>query len=114
MKKIILAVLVCVTCLGGFSVKADGIVDDAASTTVVNGKVTDRNTGEGLAGARILVKETGLRIYSDFEGNFVINNLRPGTYSLEVELISYHAEGVDEVAVSAGCVSTLNIEVDPQ
>lgn len=114
MKKTILLMLMCAFSAINFSAKADGVNDQPVSTSVVNGKVTDRMSGESLAGAVVLVKETGLRIYTDFDGNFVINNLAPGTYSLQVELISYQPEGVNSVSVTAGSASFLSIEVDPQ
>lgn len=56
-------------------------------TVDVKGSVIDKNSKEHLAGAAIFID--GAKYYSDLEGNFAISNLRPGKYTLRVELISY-------------------------
>jgi hypothetical protein len=61
---------------------------DNKATVSVSGTVTDRNTGEALAGVMIRVGENGTAVYSDFEGNFEIT-VAPGEYTLTTKLISY-------------------------
>jgi len=54
-------------------------------TVQLTGFVADNNN-EALAGASIYVD--GKRLYSDFDGNFSAD-IKPGTYQIRVELISY-------------------------
>lgn len=46
---------------------------------MVNGKVTDASTGEGLPGVSIVVKGTSTGIISDLNGNYSINIPNPNT-----------------------------------
>ena len=53
----------------------------------LTGSVVDEKNHEALAGAAIVVD--GKKYYSDLDGNFAINGVKPGKYSVVVELISY-------------------------
>ncbi len=53
----------------------------------LTGLVVDEKNQEALAGAAIVVD--GKKYYSDLDGNFAIRNVKPGRYSVAVELISY-------------------------
>lgn len=61
-----------------------------ATGSILEGKVTDKGTGEGLAGAKITVVETGAVVYSDFDGNFTIKGLKEGVnYTFEISSLGY-------------------------
>ena len=51
------------------------------------GSVVDEKNKEALAGATIVIE--GKKYYSDLDGNFSIRDVKPGSYRLLVELISY-------------------------
>lgn len=53
----------------------------------LTGSVVDIKNHEALAGVAIVVD--GKKYYSDLDGNFAINDVKPGRYSVVVELISY-------------------------
>lgn len=53
----------------------------------VTGFILDSESKESLAGAAITVD--GNKYYSDLDGNYIISNLKPGKYTVKVELISY-------------------------
>ena len=53
----------------------------------LTGSVVDEKNHEALAGAAIVVDEK--KYYSDLDGNFAIDGVKPGRYSVVVELISY-------------------------
>jgi hypothetical protein len=61
---------------------------DTNAPVSISGTVTDRNTGEALAGVLIKIGESGTSVYSDFEGNFEVM-VTPGDYVLSSSLISY-------------------------
>ncbi|NOZ47338.1 MAG: carboxypeptidase-like regulatory domain-containing protein [Chlorobi bacterium] len=64
------------------------------TTVNVTGKVIDRMTGEALTGVKIEVPGTSSIIYTDFDGNFIIKDLKPGVYEVESSLISYYSKKV--------------------
>lgn len=59
----------------------------------LTGTVMDKKSSEALAGATIVVD--GKKHYADFDGNFVISDVKPGKYELQVELISYEPATVE-------------------
>ncbi|MDQ7052500.1 MAG: carboxypeptidase-like regulatory domain-containing protein [candidate division KSB1 bacterium] len=56
----------------------------------IKGKVTDSSTGDGLPGANVLIEGTTLGAASDAQGNFVIYNVPPGTYTVKATYIGYN------------------------
>jgi outer membrane cobalamin receptor len=65
----------------------------------ITGMVTDRETGETLYGANILVKGTVLGAASGADGRFSIPFLKPGVYQLEVTMMGYKKEIMVHVEV---------------
>lgn len=60
---------------------------EMGQTLQLTGSVVDEKNQEALAGAAIVLD--GKKYYSDLDGNFAINEVKPGRYSVGVELISY-------------------------
>ena len=58
----------------------------------VTGTVTDASTGDGLAGANVVVGGTALGAAADEDGYFVIENIPDGTYTLTASVIGYHTQ----------------------
>ena len=56
---------------------------------VLNGTVADENSGEALVGVEIKIEGTDLKTYTDFDGNFSFENVKPGEYKLVTNYISY-------------------------
>jgi hypothetical protein len=71
------------------SVAVPASVSAAAVTTVVSGKITDKLSGEALAGVEVQLLDTNLKAYTDFDGNFEFKNVTPGAHAVKVGLISY-------------------------
>ena len=67
----------------------DGNPEGLVTTTQMTGKVIDMATGETLAGVTVELDGTGKSVFSDFDGNFTFENLKPGEYNLILSLISY-------------------------
>ncbi len=55
----------------------------------LSGKVIDFNSGEALTGVEVSIEGTGIVTYTDFDGNFEIKDVVPGTYNLIASFISY-------------------------
>lgn len=58
-------------------------------TTCVTGKITDKESGESLAGVAVRLSGLNQVVYSDLDGKFEIKDILPGTYKIETEFISY-------------------------
>src|SRR5215475_5744640 len=72
----------------------------AQERAAITGRVTD-SSGSVLQGAEVLVEPTGARTTSDAQGQFFINNLTPGHYTLTVTYVGF-SELKKELDVTAG------------
>lgn len=79
----------------------------------ISGKVTDKSSSEELIGANVLVVGTNLGASTDIDGNYVISNLDPGSYTLKISYISYKTLLVEKVNVNPNQTTTLNISLEP-
>lgn len=57
-------------------------------TVDLKGQIADARNKETLSGATILVSGTNIKTIADMDGNFKLS-LPPGTYNIQVSLISY-------------------------
>ena len=57
----------------------------------VSGKITELKSGEDMPGVNIMVKGTYYGTASDLQGRYLIDNVSPGSYDVEVssKRISY-------------------------
>ena len=62
---------------------------DAQSGTRIFGKVTELGSDESLLGANVIIKGTSVGTSVDLDGNYIIQNVRPGLYTLEVTYIGF-------------------------
>lgn len=74
---------------------------NAQATGTIVGRVTDASSGAYLPGANVMIKGTNFGDATDREGEFVIANVPPGTYTLVVSYIGYDQFST-EVSVAAG------------
>lgn len=82
-----------------------------AEAQVISGRITDENN-EPLPGAAVLVREMKSGTETDASGNFRIEGLPAGNYTLEVSYIGY-ANQDRSVRLAAGQNATLNIRMQP-
>jgi hypothetical protein len=68
--------------------KKESATDNAASIVLV-GSISDANSGESLVGVEVKIEGTDLKTYTDFDGNFSFNNVKPGEYKVVANYISY-------------------------
>ena len=78
-------------------------------TGIVKGVIKDE-TGAPLFGASILIKELKIGCASDAKGNFLIKNIRPGDYSIEVTFVGYEKTS-SKIKVIAGQVVSLTFSL---
>jgi hypothetical protein len=73
-----------------------------AQTGSINGRVFDRQTGEELIGANVLMVGTTMGANTDIDGKFTVRNIPVGTYSVRISFVGYVAQVVSDVQVAAG------------
>jgi len=70
-------------------------------TTKITGKVVDFNNQEGLAGVAVKIVGTDKTVYTDFEGNFFIDNIPANSkVKLQVNYISYNTVVINNLKLS--------------
>ncbi|MFW6226497.1 MAG: carboxypeptidase-like regulatory domain-containing protein [Bacteroidota bacterium] len=115
---IIITAAILISLSSGLMAGNDGDGNSSAkannSSASINGIVLDKASGENLAGVTIKVEGTDMVIYSDLEGNFVIPDLKPGTYNLVISYISYNKSFVENITVQGGQSRKLNIHLVEQ
>ena len=93
MKRMILSIMF-VALLGFIYADNEGTGSgDAPATPVqtisLSGKVIDFNSGEVLTGVEVTLEGTDIKAYTDFDGNFEIEEVKPGNYNIIASYISY-------------------------
>ncbi len=66
---------------------------------VIQGKLTDYETGEGLASATIRIEGTTIGTNTDLDGNFQITAVPVGTYNIVISYLGYKTDTLKSVAV---------------
>ena len=102
-KLTLLLIVVCVSLIAHATETDRSAVN---STGAITGTVKDV-TGSVLQGAQIVVQATTIRAVSDAQGDFSIQNMKPGTYTVTVSYVGF-TNMVSTVVVTAGQSAVLN------
>jgi len=78
----------------------------------IEGTIFDKKTRETLVGAQIILDGTSIGAVSNFDGHFLIDNIKPGTYNVKVSYISYNPVLFEKVVVAANKRTQLNVDMD--
>lgn len=63
---------------------------DSEATVALTGTITDSQSGELLAGVEVNIEGTDTKTYTDFDGNFQFQDIKPGEYKIVTNYISYN------------------------
>lgn len=77
----------------------------AQQAGTVAGTVTDQNTGQPVAGARVQVRNTNIAAITNAEGRYTLRNVPAGTHGVRVSVIGF-ASVSQSVTVDAGGIAT--------
>ncbi len=77
----------------------------------IRGKVTDRQSGEALIGANVIVVGTSAGAASDLNGEYVIVNVDPGTYQLKASFVGYQPITLSNIRVNADLTTEANFQL---
>lgn len=90
--------------------------NDVHAQGTLSGTVSDARTGELLIGTNILLQGDDARsrgINSDLNGNFAFTNLPAGTYTARISYVGYMDQRIEDIVVTNGQVTTINIALEP-
>lgn len=82
-----------------------------AQSSTIKGKLIDKESGEVLMFAAVQVKQNGVLIKgatTDFDGNYVVKPLDPGTYDVIFSYFGYATKVVKGFSIGADKIETLN------
>jgi outer membrane receptor protein involved in Fe transport len=82
-----------------------------AQTGKISGTITDAKTGEELIGASVRLKGTSYGAKANVSGVYVIKDVSPGNYSVEVSLVGYTPIVKTGVQVKDGQTLTLDFKM---
>jgi outer membrane receptor protein involved in Fe transport len=85
----------------------------AQTTGKITGTIKEAETNEALIGANVIVEGTYSGAATDVDGTYYILNLKPGIYSLVVNMIGYKQVKMENVRVSVNRTSTINVLLEP-
>lgn len=100
MKKIMLIIVFCCSILLG-------------NNGGISGRVLDAETKAGIPLANIVIPGTLTGTTTDFDGNFTLEGLPPGSYLLRVSYIGYQPKTLTDVIVRPGRNTPVHIEIQP-
>jgi len=86
----------------------------ALSGNMIAGRVLDEMTLEPLAGVNIVVIDSDRGASTDIEGIFIIDNLEPGAYRLEITYIGYITQKYTDIMVSPSKPTNITISLTEQ
>ena len=80
----------------------------------LQGKILDTETGEPLPFANVVVLRNGNQVAgttTDFDGQYSIKPLAPGTYDLQVTYVGYQTQQINDVIVNADKITFQNMKI---
>lgn len=77
-------------------------------TGSLKGKVTDAQSGETLIGATVMIVGTYKGVSTDLDGNFYIDNIKSGDYSIKFTYIGYTEKLFNGITIKEGEEVVLN------
>ena len=77
----------------------------------IKGVITDDASGETLIGATVIIVGTYKAVSSDFDGNYLLENIKPGDYSIKFTYIGYADKIYNGITIKAGETVTLDVKM---
>lgn len=84
----------------------------AGTTGKIVGTITDKETGEFLPGVNIIVEGTNFGAATDISGNYIILNIKPGTYRLKISAVGYISIIVEDVRIVADRTTNVSVQLE--
>jgi len=81
--------------------------------TSITGKVSDKETGEDMISANIVVSKNGVFIQgetTDIDGNYSMR-IDPGTYDMEISYTGYATQQITGIVANAGQATKVDVQI---
>ncbi|HEX9971784.1 MAG TPA: TonB-dependent receptor, partial [bacterium] len=82
-----------------------------ANTGKLVGIVVDKETGDALPGANVLIVGTSMGAATDIYGKFLILNVPVGTFTLRTTFIGYNVVTIENIRVNADLTTTVEFQL---
>ena len=80
----------------------------AQDSGTVSGLISDKEfNNEPLAFANVLIKGSSKGTTSDFDGNYFLDNMAPGVYTIQFSYVGYETVEIETLSSLANCLSKL-------
>lgn len=86
----------------------------AAENGRIVGRVLDAANGEVLRSAQVSLPALGIGGLTSLDGRYVLRDVPPGTWELQVQMMGFGSKTVTGVQVQAGRTAVLDVRLDPQ
>jgi len=103
MKAVIVSIILSVFTLNVFSQKGK-----------IEGQIRDASNNEPIGFAYVIINGTTIGAASDLDGKYVLANLDPGFYVLQISSVGYKTLLTQEVQVVGNKTVNLDFELEPQ
>ena len=80
----------------------------AIDTGKMAGRIFDKETGDALPGANVMILETAMGSAAGLNGEYLILNIPPGKYQVRAEVIGYASMNIVEVLFSGDLTTTID------
>ncbi len=81
-----------------------------AQNGILKGKLVDKSSGEPLVGAAVMIKGSTLGTITNYDGDYELTDIEPGTYTFTASFIGY--SNLDkEIEIQADQIVTMNFEL---
>lgn len=85
----------------------------AGNSGKISGRITDKENGESLIGASVIIQEIKMGASTNIDGEYFILNVPPGTYTLTVSMLGYGKINSANVSVTIDRTTTKNFALEP-
>lgn len=84
------------------------------NTGKIIGKVIDKKSNETIIGSVVSVDALNVSTQTNYDGQYSLNNLNPGTYKIIFRYLGYKTKVVEGVVVSPNNTTALNVFLEEQ
>lgn len=79
----------------------------------INGTVIDAETGEELIGATVIIEGSLTGCSVGMDGNYAIEDLSPGVYTLKCQYISYKTQTISNIVIKSSSETRYDFKLEP-
>ncbi|MCK9325177.1 MAG: carboxypeptidase-like regulatory domain-containing protein [Bacteroidales bacterium] len=114
MKKLVIILLMATLILPASALEKEKTNKTGKETPIaitLTGSVVDQQTGEALPGAQVKINGSEQVLYTDLDGNFEVPKVKPGTYTLEITLVSYEENQIRDLVIKSDKNTAVKVEL---